>query len=139
MSEQSATPELVELLRRLSGSLERRDFDEALTVFAPEPVWDMSAMGMGTFEGLRAIRGLLEDWLAPYEHWQIEAQEWAELGRGVVLVVLFESGRPIGGDGRVQLRYACVGQVANELIARAVTYPDVDQARAVAERLAAEG
>jgi limonene-1,2-epoxide hydrolase len=138
MSEESATPDLLELLRRFTGSLERRDFDAALSFFAPEPVWDMSAMGMGTFEGPAAIRGLLEDWLAPYVEWEIEVEEWLEFGNGVVLAVLMESGRPSGSTGRVQLRYACVGVWSHDTISRAATYADIHEARAAAERLAAE-
>ena len=138
MPEQPTTPDLIELLRRFTGALERRDFDEVLSFFAPEPVWDMSAMGMGTFEGPAAIRGLLEDWVAPYDEWGIEVEEWLDLGNGVVLAVLMESGRPTGSTGRVQLRYACVGVWSHDMISRAVTYADIDEARAAAERLAAE-
>jgi ketosteroid isomerase-like protein len=136
MPEKSTTPDLVELLRRFTESLERRDFDEALSFFVAEPVWDMSAMGMGTFEGSAAIRGLLEDWLAPYAQWEIEVEDWLDLGNGVVLAVLVESGRPTGSTGRVQLRYASVGVWAHGMISRAATYADLDEARAAAERLA---
>jgi limonene-1,2-epoxide hydrolase len=56
---QSPTPGLTELMRRFTDTLERRDFDRALRFFGPDPEWDMSAMGMGTFNGPVAIRGLL--------------------------------------------------------------------------------
>jgi hypothetical protein len=38
----------------------------------------------------------------------------------------------------VQLRYASVVEWSNNLIARNTTYPDIDEARAAAERLAEE-
>jgi ketosteroid isomerase-like protein len=138
MPDESTPPDLVEVLRRFTESLERRDFDEALSFFAPEPVWDMSAMGTGTFEGPAAIRGLLEDWVAPYDEWEIEVEEWLDLGYGVVLAVLMESGRPTGSTGRVQLRYASVGVWAHDTISRVATYADIREARAAAERLAEE-
>jgi hypothetical protein len=81
---------------------------------------------------------LLEDWVAPYDEWGTEVEKWLDLGNGVVLAVLMESGRPTGSSGRVQLRYACVGVWSHDMISRAVTYADIDEARAAAERLAAE-
>jgi limonene-1,2-epoxide hydrolase len=136
MSEESTTPDLIEITRRFIRSLEQRDFDTALSFFGPAPVWDMSAMGMGTFEGPAAIRGLLEDWVAPYDDWEIELEELLDFGNGVVHAVFFESGRPAGSKVRVQLRYACVGVWTGEMIVRATTYSDIEEARAAAERLA---
>jgi ketosteroid isomerase-like protein len=136
MSEESTTPDLAELTRRFTDSLEHRDFDTALNLFGPGPVWDMSAMGMGTFKGPAAIRGLLEDWVAPYDEWEIDLEEFLDFGNGVVFAVFFERGRPAGSTGRVQLRYASVGVWAGEMILRATTYSDIDEARVAAERLA---
>jgi limonene-1,2-epoxide hydrolase len=69
---ESTTPGLTERMRRFTDTLEERDFDTALGFFGPDPEWDMSAMGMGTFSGPVAIRGLLEDWTASYAEWEIE-------------------------------------------------------------------
>jgi ketosteroid isomerase-like protein len=96
----------------------------------------MSAIGMGTFDGPAAIRGLLEDWVAPYDEWEIQLEDLLDLGNGVVLAVLNENGKPAGSTGRVQLRYASVGVWADEMLLRATTYADIDEARAAAERLA---
>ncbi|MGO8903990.1 MAG: nuclear transport factor 2 family protein [Solirubrobacteraceae bacterium] len=136
--EESTTPDLVELARRACDCLERRDYDAALSCFADDPVWDMSAMGMGVFEGRVPVRGLLEDWNGPYDEWEIELEDFLQLGNGVVYVVVMERARPTGSTGRVQLRYAAVVVFAEEMIAHAKTYPDIDEARAAAERLAEE-
>jgi ketosteroid isomerase-like protein len=135
MPEESTTADMIERTRGLTDSLERRDFDTALSFFGRDPVWDMSAMGMGTFQGRPAIRGLLEDWVAPYDEWEIELEELLDLGNGVVVAVLFEEGRPVGSTGRVQLRYASVGVWEGGMILRASTYADVGEARTAAERL----
>jgi len=135
-SEESATPHLLELLGDLLGALERRDYEEAMSYFGPDPVWDMSAIGTGIFSGPKAIRGLLEDWNGSYEEWTCEAEEVCDLGRGIVLVVLNERGRPVGSTARVQLRYALVAALAQGMIVRTRSYLDVDHARAAAERLA---
>ena len=95
-------------------------------------------MGMGTFKGPAAIRGLLEDWVAPYDEWEIELEEFLDFGNGVVFAMFSEGGRPAGSTGRVQLRYASVGVWAGEMLLRATTYGDIDEARAAAERLAKE-
>jgi hypothetical protein len=44
----------------------------------------------------------------------------------------------VGGSGRVQLRYACITEWANRVIVHVTNYTDIDEGRAVAERLAEE-
>jgi ketosteroid isomerase-like protein len=136
MAEESTTPDLVELTRRTIEALNVGDLDTALSFFGRASVWDMSAMGMGTFRGQAAIRGLLEDWIAPYDEWEIECEGVLHLGKGIVLAELLENGRPPGSTGRVQLHYAGVGVWADGMVVRVSTYPDITEARAAAQRLA---
>jgi len=83
MSEESTTPDLVELGRGLFAAANRRDFDAILRRYAPDAVWDMSPLGgLGTFEGHIAIRGFWEDWYASYEDFEIEPEEERDLGNG---------------------------------------------------------
>jgi hypothetical protein len=135
---ESTTPGLTERMRRFTDTLEHRDFDSALDFFGPDPEWDMSAIGMGTFNGPVAIRGLLEDWTASYDEWEIEFEQPLDFGSGVVLASFLERGRPAGSTGSVQLRYVAVGQWAGDMILRVATYRDIDQARTAAEQLADE-
>jgi ketosteroid isomerase-like protein len=138
MSQESTTPDLVELQNRLTDAGSRRDLDAITAFFAPDGVWDMSPMGMGVFEGQAAARGFLEDWFAPYEEYELEAEEILDLGNGVVFRVLIQKGRPVGSSGEVQLRYAAVGVWEDAKIVRMTNYNDIDEARAAAERLAQE-
>ena len=61
MSEESTTPDLVELVRRQSEAGNRRDLDAVTSSFAPDAVFEGRALG-DTFEGRAAIRSFLEDW-----------------------------------------------------------------------------
>jgi ketosteroid isomerase-like protein len=137
MSEESTTPDLVELTRRAFEGFRNGDLDAAMSFYAPNAVWE--AMGMGTsFEGVAAIRGLYEDWVAAYQHFEIEPEDIVNLGNGVVFAVNRQKGRPVGSTGDVGLRQGTVSIWVEGLIVRIVNYSDIDEARAAAERLAEE-
>jgi ketosteroid isomerase-like protein len=138
MPEEPTTPDLVELWRRAIEVSSRRDLDGILSFFAPDSVWDMSPMGMGTFEGLVAIRGFYEDWMGAYADYRVEAEEILDLGNGVAVAVLVQKGRPVNSSGQVRLRYAAVSTWVDGLTVRVTNYTDIDEARAAAERLAQE-
>jgi ketosteroid isomerase-like protein len=138
MAEESTTPDLVERQTRLTEAASRRDLDVLMALYAPDAVYDMSPMGMGTFEGLAAVRGFVEDWFASYEEFESEAEETLDLGNGVGLRVLFQKGRPVGSSGEVELRFGTVNVWEDGKIARITSYTDIDEARAAAERLAEE-
>jgi hypothetical protein len=93
---------------------------------------------MGEFEGHTAIRGFLEDWLGSYEEMQWEAEEIRDLGNGITLAVVVQTGRPVGSTGEVQVRSAGVSIWTDGLVERVRNYADIDQGRAAPERLAAE-
>jgi ketosteroid isomerase-like protein len=135
MSEESTTPDLVELIRR---SIEPEDIEAALSFYAPDAVWDASPWGMGVFEGRAAVRGFFEDWRSSYSDIEWKAEEIRDLGNGVAFAVILQKGRVAGSSGSVQLRYASVTEWADGLIVRNTTYTDIDKARAAAERLAQE-
>src|SRR2546421_12056238 len=137
MPEESTTPDLVELTRRVLEAANRRDFDVLMSFFASDAVWEGAGLGT-TFEGLAAIRGFWEDWFASYGELGIEQEEILDLGNGVVFAVLIQKARLVGGSGEVRLRYAAVGVWADGLVVRVTNYTDLDEGRAAAERLAQE-
>ena len=138
MPEESTTPDLVELARRSVEAASGRDLDAIMTWYTPDVVWDMSPLGMGTFEGKAAVREFMEDWLASYEDWELRALEVQDLGNAVTFGVLVQKGRPVGSSGEVELRYASVNEWQDGKLARITNYGDIDEARAAAERLAEE-
>ena len=137
MSEESTTPDLVELVRRLDEAANRRDFDAAVSFYAPAAVWEGRASGM-TFEGRTAIRGFFEDMSVAYEEFEWRPEEILDLGNGVTVDVACASGRPVGSWGRVEFRLAIVAVWEEGLIVRATGYGDINEARAAAARLAEE-
>jgi len=138
MPDESTTPDLVELVRQAVEAATRRDFDALMSFYAPDAVWDLSPMGVGTFEGRAAIRGFAEDWLGSYEDFEIELQEVLDLGNGVVFVVNRLNGRLDGSTGDAQLRQAWVQVWVDAMMVRQMSYLAIDEARAAAERLAQE-
>ena len=137
MPEESTTPDLVELGHRFLEAANRRDLDAALSFFAPDAVWEARAFGI-TFEGVAAIRGFWQDWWASYEELRFEQEEALDLGNGVAFAVLIMKGRLVGGSGEVQRRVGGVSVWVGSVIVRLTVYPDIDEARAAAERLVHE-
>ena len=132
------TPDLVELVRKAFEAANRRDVDAVVSYYAQDAVWDMSTMGLGTFNGRAAIRDHFEDWFAPYEAWHSKVEEVRDLGNDIVFTVAYERARMTGGSGVIPRHVAFVLEFMDGLIVRAAPYSDIDQARAAAERLAEE-
>jgi ketosteroid isomerase-like protein len=100
MSEESTTPDLVERVRGLVGALDRCDLDTFVSFLAPDSVL---AAEVGRFEGVAAIRGFIEDWLANYEEFAVTLEEVRDLGNGVTFGVFRQQGRLVRSSGHVQL------------------------------------
>ncbi len=136
--EESTTVDLVRLARQGYEAMSRGDLDAVMSLFAADAVYDASAVGLGTFEGAEAVRGFVEDWRRSWEDYRYEEEELLDLGHGVMLSVVRESGRLVGGKGRVEQRAAHLITWTNGKIERFKHYPDLGEARAAAERLALE-
>jgi len=80
----------------------------------------------------------VEDWRRSWEDYRYENEEILDVGHGVVLSVVRESGRLLGGEGRVEQRAAHLITWTNGKIESFKHYPDPDEARGAAERLAQE-
>jgi ketosteroid isomerase-like protein len=62
VSEQSTTPDLVKLMRHAVEAASGHELDRLMGFFAPDAVFDLSDLAIGTFEGEAGIRGFLDDW-----------------------------------------------------------------------------
>jgi ketosteroid isomerase-like protein len=140
MPEESTTRDLLELMRTMAAAANERDFDTADRYYAPDAVWDSSRTGVGIFEGAAAIRRLFEEWRSTFEEWEIGFAEWHAMGNGVVFSLVRQAGRPVGVTGYLRQREPWVWVWVESVITSVTTYPetDMDEARAAAERLAAE-
>jgi ketosteroid isomerase-like protein len=135
MSEESTTPDLVELGRLLFSFASDRNLDAALRFYAPDAIFDARDVG-GVFEGRAAIRHFWADWLDSYDTFEIVVEELLDLGHGVSFVALRQTARLVGSSSEVSLHEAWVASWLDGLIVRVTTYGDIDEARAAAERLA---
>jgi ketosteroid isomerase-like protein len=136
MSQESTTPDLVELVRGAFEAVNRGDLDAVMSLFAPDAVVDLSQRELPSFEGVSAIRGFLEDWIGSYEEFRWELEEVMDVGDGVVFGVVHQNARPTGSAGYVRQRSGWVWVWVEGLVVRLTTYGDIDEARAAAERLA---
>jgi uncharacterized protein (TIGR02246 family) len=134
MSEESATPDLVELVGRAFEAANRRNLDAVAGSFAEDATFDGR---VDTLEGRAAIRSFLEEWFGSYEELEFGLEEVRDLGKGIVFAVVIQNGRPVGSAGHLRQSEGWVFVWARGLIARLTTY-DIDEARAAAERLAEE-
>src|SRR2546421_6368905 len=122
MSEESTPPDLVELVRRFFGLLNRRAFDGFATVFTGDAVLDTSRLGLSTFEGVPAPIAFGEDWLGAYDEIEWTLEEALNLGSGVVLTVNLQNARPVGSSGYVRLRDSYVFICEEGMIVRLTSY-----------------
>ena len=138
MPEESTTPDSLRSMRLTMVAFSQGDFDAQMSVYAPGAVLDMSARGLGVFEGLAAIGGFWEDYYRSFEDLKFELDEALDLGNGVIFAVVRQDARPAGSDGRVRTREAWVSVWDGGAFMRGSSYADIDQARAAAERLTEE-
>jgi ketosteroid isomerase-like protein len=138
MSEESRIEDSFKPLRRTVEAYRRGDIETHMRSYAPDAVLDMSARGLGSFEGRAAIRSFWEDYYRSFDDLKFELEEAIDLGNGVMFAVVRQDARPSGSLGRVQTREAWVSIWENGLLLRGSSYSDLDEARALAERLAQE-
>lgn len=134
MSEESTTPDLVELVGKALEAANRRDLDAVAGSFAEDATFDGRALG-DHFEGRAAIRSFVEEWFGAYEELAYGFEEVRDLGNGVLFTVVVQDGRLVGSAGHLRQREGWVFVWVRGLIAR-LTISEVDEGRAAAERLA---
>jgi len=136
MSEEPTTPDVVGLMRQSYEAVSRGEL--AAQLLSPHAVLDVSEVGFGTFVGEEEVTRFFGDWHRSWEDYRFEEEELRDLGHGVGLSVVRESGRLVGGKGRVEQRVAQVWIWASGKLEWLKAYRDPDEARANAERIAAE-
>jgi ketosteroid isomerase-like protein len=140
MSEESTTPDLAAVIRAWFEAGDRRELDTVMSVFDPDVVLDLSqgALGLGSYTGYAAVREFIADWWGSYEEFENKPEEIIDLGNGVVLSISHQTARPVGISGQVVRSDAYVFLFEAGALVRWTAYPDIDEGRAAAERLAEE-
>jgi ketosteroid isomerase-like protein len=135
MSEESTTPDLVEVVTGLFEAADRGDWDAVISPYAPDVIWE-TGDGIVNVAGASGVRGFWEEAAGMFEDWTIKVETVVDLGRGVVYAVCHMQGRPAGSTGVVTTRGALMFEWREGMIVRVIAYTDIDDARAAAERLA---
>ena len=135
MTEESTTPDLVELTHQVFVAATNEDLDATTAHLAPDAALEMGDV-LGPLEGLAAIRAFLTEWWSMWEDHHHYVEEILDLGHGVVYAVIREDGRVKGSAEQVEARLAHVILWIDGLIVRDTAYASIDEARAAAERLA---
>jgi ketosteroid isomerase-like protein len=134
MAEESTAPTPMELVRQAFDAGNRHDVDAIMGLHAPDAVWDLSDEGLGTFEGVAAIRGWVEDWFGVWVDLRLDVLDVVDLGHGVVFSRVREEGRLADGGGQVEQQRAWVILGGQGKIARTAIYLDIAAGCAAAER-----
>src|SRR5690349_4283972 len=135
----SPEPDLVALTRASMEATNRRDFDAAVAVFAPDVVFDVEAAGLGRFDGIAAARRYLEDWIGSYDSQQFARWEGTDVGNGVVLVEALLEARPAGAAASLREVCGFVAVWEDGQIVSITADQDIERARARAQRAASRG
>jgi hypothetical protein len=139
MTEESTTPDLVELTRVCFETMDRDwDFGSLAGFFASDAGWDLSDSHVGIYEGVAAIGDFLVGYWATWEDHHHEVEAIHDFGHGVLSVAVREDGCSKGSEARVQARHLQVFEWEQRKIVWITGYPDIDEARPAAERLAQE-
>jgi len=138
MPEESTTPDLVARMQRYVDAANAHDVDAVMSLFAPDAVWDMGEGSMSIVEGHAALREFFSEWISLYEDFEVEANEMQDLGNGVTICSIDQRGRARGSSASVGVRYATAWAWTDGLVTQTMSYFNIDEARAAAERLAKE-
>jgi SnoaL-like domain len=138
MSEESTTPDLAAVIRAWFEAGDRLELDTVMSVLDPEVVLDLSRVGLGSYTGHAAVREFVADWWGNYEEFENKPEEIIDLDNGVVLSICHQTARPVGVSGQVKRTDAYLFLFEVGACVRWTAYPDIDEGRAAAERLAEE-
>jgi ketosteroid isomerase-like protein len=138
MPEESTTPDLVEVVTGLFEAADRGDWDAVLSAYAQDAVLE-TADGIFDAVSPAQMRGFWEEVESMFEDFAINVETVVDLGNGIVYSIYRAEGRPLGSTGIVAERTAMIYEWVDGRITRLITRQDLDEARALAERLAQEG
>jgi len=125
--------ENVELIKRGMALFNRRDWDAAIQLVAEDAVWTTffgSVAGQKSRYGRADIRQSWEDAVAVFggDTYQVEPQEFRDLGGGTMLVKAVLSGRGTASGAVVEAEYVQLWTIRHGLAVRVDSYATVSEA-----------
>jgi hypothetical protein len=138
MPEELGTPDLATLTRRAYACARAGDWEGVLSFYRPDTDWDMTAGGLGKYDGPEALLQFFSEWTGSYREWELELEEVEYLGDDKVLAVVLTRGRSGRRARWVELRFATIADWVGEHMTHVKSYTDIDEARAAAARIGEE-
>jgi ketosteroid isomerase-like protein len=138
VSDEPTTPDLLEVSQRVLDAVNRRDVEAFGSLLAPDAVLDRSRIGLEVVQGRDAVPQLLSALWVLFDDPKLEEEELTDFGNEVGLLVYTYRGRPRESAAAIHSHFATVVAGSDGLCDRIITYLDIDDARAAAERLAEE-
>ena len=135
MPDELDTTDLAALTRRAFDFASAGDWEGVLTFYRPDTDWDMTAGGLGKYDGPAALQQFFSEWTGSYREWELELEEVEDLGGDKVLAVVLTRGRSGRRARWVELRFATIADWAGEHMTHVKSYTDIDEARAAAARI----
>jgi ketosteroid isomerase-like protein len=136
MLNEPATTSALEQARRSFEAADSGDYDWMISFYGPDSTFDMSPWGLGTYEGLVAIKAFFKDWIGAFDEFEMKVDELVDLGHGVVFAVAHQNAVSAGSNP-LQLRHAAVSVWEDGVAVLVRNYPDIEEARAIAQAQAA--
>ncbi|TMK23662.1 MAG: nuclear transport factor 2 family protein [Actinobacteria bacterium] len=135
MANESTTSTALEQARRSFEAADSGDYEWMISFYGPSSTFDMSPWGLGTYEGLVAIKAFFKDWIGAFDEFEMKLEELVDLGNGVVFAVAHQNAASAGSNP-LRLRHAAVSVWEDGVAVLVRNYPDIEEARAIATELA---
>ena len=96
MANESTTSTALEQARRSFEAADSGDYEWMISFYGPNSTFDMSPWGLGTYEGLVAIKAFFKDWIGAFDEFEMKLEELVDLGNGVVFAVAHQNAASAG-------------------------------------------
>jgi len=126
----------LQLTRRSFRAAGSGDYDLMMSFYGRDSVFDMAAWGLGIHSGEARIRTFFEQWIGAFAEFDMQLEEARELSDGVVFAVALQTAREMRRRDYLQIRHAAIIAWEDGVAIRVTNYRDIDEARALAEKIA---
>jgi ketosteroid isomerase-like protein len=122
--------ENVEVVRRQTAAYVRGDWDEAMSYFDPEVIYDISRNSADgrIYRGLDGVREGFREWIGTWKDYRTELLEVIDAGEDKVVVTTRQTGTGRGSGVRAEMANGVVNTMRNGQIIRMDVYPTRQEA-----------
>ena len=117
--------ENVEIVRRQTEAYARGDWEEAMSFFDPDVVYDITrnSAGGGVFHGLQGVWRGFAEWIGSWEEYRTEVLEVIDAGEDKVVVTTRQTGKGRGSGIEVEMANGVVNTLRNGKVIRMDVFP----------------